>query len=112
MSKLKTPREKKLASLALDNRNVYWGNHKAGRKRIPRAKQESQQLLRRSAKQQLHNVGGQISEDDLVAAESRVRSKEIQGKRKAFKKRPDEPLSAILEYKKTGNMRAVTGRLK
>ena len=110
MSKLKTPREKKLASLALDNRNVYGENDKASRRRIPLAKQEGHQTLRRAAKRPLHNVSAAASEDDLVSAESEVKVQEIKAKRKAFKKRPDEPLRALLEYKETGDWQALTGR--
>jgi hypothetical protein len=35
MSRLKSPQQKKLASLALDRRNVYGENDKASRKLIP-----------------------------------------------------------------------------
>jgi hypothetical protein len=110
VSKLKTPRVKKLASLALDNRNVYGENDKASRKGIPRSKQISHQAGRRSAKRPLHNLTSALGEDDLVQAESAVKENEIQAKRKGFKKRPDEPLGAILEYKKTGDWQALTGR--
>jgi len=110
MSKLKTPIEKKVASLALDNRNVYSENDKASRKRIPLAKQESHQMLRRAAKRPLQNLNTTVSEDQLVVAESEVKVQEIKAKRKGFKKRPDEPLAAILEYKKTGDWQKLTGR--
>jgi hypothetical protein len=110
MSKLKTPRDKKLASLVLDNRNVYGENDKASRKRIPLAKQESHQALRRAAKRPLQNLSATASEDDIVTAESEVKVQEIKAKRKSFKKRPDEPLGAILEYKKTGDWQALTAR--
>jgi hypothetical protein len=110
MSKLKAPGEKKLASLSLDNRNVYGENDKASRKRIPRAKQKSHQMLRRAAKRPLQNLSAEVSEDELVIAESEVKVQEIKAKRKGFKKRADEPLAAILEYKKTGDWQALTGR--
>jgi hypothetical protein len=112
MSKVKTPREKKLASLALDNRNVYGENDKASRKGIPRSKQLSHQALRRAAKRPLQNIGPGLEEDDLVQREAEVKQSEIQGKRKAFKKKPDAPLAAILEYKATGDWQALTRKRK
>ena len=112
MSKFKTPREKKLASLALDSRNVYGENDKASRKRIPRAKQESHQALRRAAKQPLQNIDSSLEEDDLDRANAAVKESEIHGKRKSFRKKPDAPLGAILEYKTTGNWQALTRKRK
>jgi hypothetical protein len=112
VSKLKTPREKKLASLALDSRNVYGENDKASRKGIPRGKQRSHQSLRRAAKRPLQNLSTQQEEDDLVRAEAEVKDREIQAKRKAFKKRPDAPLSALLAYKETGDWQTLTRKRK
>jgi hypothetical protein len=112
MSKLKTPREKKLASLALDARNVYGENDKASRKLIPRRKQESHQALRRAAKRPLQNLNSGLGEDVLIQAEADVKTSEIQSTRKAFKKRPDAPLSTLLEYKKTGDWQALTRKRK
>jgi hypothetical protein len=107
MSKIKTPREKKLASLALDCRNVYGENDKASRKLIPRAKQQGHQALRRASKLPLQNISTQLGEDGLVQAEAEVKSREIQGKRKAFTKRPDAPLRTLLEYKETGDWQSL-----
>jgi hypothetical protein len=112
VSKFKTPREKKLASLALDGRNVYGENDKASRKGIPRSKQLSHQALRRAAKVPLQNLDSRNGEDVLVHAEALVKEREIQGKRKAFKKRPDAPLGALLEYKETGDWQALTRKRK
>lgn len=103
MSKFKTPREKKLASLALDGRNVYGENDKASRKSIPRGKQLSHKAFRRAAKEPLHVVSSVMHEDEIVALEAAARSREIQSKRKAFKKEPDASLGGVLEYKQTGD---------
>ena len=108
MSKLKTPREKKLASLALDSRNVFSTNDKAARKGIPRAKQLGQKAVRRVAKECLHTVSSAMQEDEIVAIEALARSKEIKTKYEGFRKpRPDAPLGGVLEYKATGDQKAL-----
>ncbi len=112
MSKFKTPREKKLASLALDGRNIYGENDKASRKGIPRSKQLSHQALRRAAKRPLLGVDSTFQEDDLVQVESAVRESEIQSKRKQFRKRPDASLGDLLEYKRTGDWQLLTRKRK
>ena len=112
MSKFKTPREKKLASLALDGRNVYGNNDKASRKGIPRSKQRSHQTLRRASKRPLLGVDSTFQEDDLVQVESAVRESEIEGKRKQFRKRPDASLGDLLEYKRTGDWQLLTRKRK
>jgi hypothetical protein len=99
MSKLKTPRQKKLASLALDRRNVYGENDKASRKSIPRGKQRSHQGLRRAVKQPLLNLSGVLAVDDAVEIELAVIDSERRLKRKAFKKKPDAPLGAYMKAK-------------
>jgi hypothetical protein len=99
MSKLKTPKQKKLASLALDRRNVYGENDKASRKLIPREKQLSHQALRRAAKRPLHDAGMLVEEDFASQIQFDVQSAVIQAKRKSFKKRPDAPLGAVLNSK-------------
>jgi hypothetical protein len=103
MSKLKTPREKKLASLALDGRNVYGENDKSSRKAIPLKKQLSHQALRRASKQPLALLNSQIGEDGLVLAEAALLSNEIKAKRGRFRKRPDEALGNVLASKQTGD---------
>jgi len=99
MSKLKTPKQKKLASLALDRRNVYGENDKASRKLIPLAKQLSQQALRSAAKRPLIRAEMLSDEDSANRVEFEVQSAVIQAKRKSFKKRPDAPLGAVLKGK-------------
>ncbi|HUB50810.1 MAG TPA: hypothetical protein VL986_01500 [Terracidiphilus sp.] len=99
MSRLKTPKQKKLASLALDRRNVYGGNDKASRKGIPRSKQMSHQSLRRAAKRPLLKTELLADEDSANRVEFDVKSALAQSKRKSFKKRPDAPLGAVLKEK-------------
>jgi hypothetical protein len=97
MSTLKTPRQKKLASLALDRRNVYGRNDKASRKLIPRRKQASQQALRRAAKQPLLNAELLVDEDSANRADFEVQNVVFGAKTKAFKKVPDAPLGAVMK---------------
>ncbi len=108
MSKYKTPREKKLASLALDDRNVYGENDKSSRKAIPLRKQLSHQALRRAADQPLATIKqiGFEDEDAIVELESALLSKEIKAVRGRFRKRPDEPLGAVLKTKTIGKRAA------
>jgi len=99
MSKLKTPKQKKLASLALDRRNVYGENDKASRKSIPRRKQQSHQASRRAAKRPLHGARVLVEEGSADQAQFDVQSAIIQAKRKSFKKVPDAPIGAVLKAK-------------
>ena len=105
MSKIKTPREKKLASLALDRSNVCGENDKASRKLIPRRKQEGHQAIRRAARQPLLHLAKESGEEELVNAQFDVQTAEVAEKRKAFKKRKDEPLGLVLEAKDSGDAR-------
>jgi hypothetical protein len=97
VSKLKTPREKKIASLLYDRRNVYGENDKASRKNIPAAKQRSHQTERRSADQPLQRLVGHIDEETAAQAELDSRDNAIKKKRQAFKKKPDAPLGDFIE---------------
>jgi hypothetical protein len=101
MSKLKTPKQKKLASLALDRRSVYGENDKASRKLIPRRKQEGNQELRRVANQPLQTLGGQVNDDQADTAEATVAEALIDKRRKGFKKKSDAPLGNYLAGRKT-----------
>jgi hypothetical protein len=101
MSKLKSPQEKKAASLVNDGRNVYGENDKASRKLIPKGKQLSHQAFRRQARQPLASLSTSLPEDQIVAAESAAIESEVRNRRKAFKKEPDLPLGHILASKKT-----------
>ena len=101
MSKLKTPQQKKRASLALDRRNVYGENDKASRKLIPRRKQEAHQELRRAANQPLKKIEDLIDEDASDQAEAKIQTTTIAKKRKGFKKSPDAPLGNFLVGRKS-----------
>jgi hypothetical protein len=99
VSKLKTPHQKKLASLALDRRNVYGENDKASRKLIPLLKQQSQQALRRAAKMPMLSPENFIEDEAADRAEFAAKTAIVQGNRNAFKKRPDAPLGVVLKEK-------------
>lgn len=99
MSKLKTPRQKKLASLALDRRNVYGENDKSSRKSIRRSKQLSNKALRRASNYPLMNAQSLADEDVACQSESAVRDAVIDKKRGRFKKIADAPLGAVLKAK-------------
>ena len=103
MSKLKTPREKKLASLALDGRNVYGENDKSSRKAIPLRKQLSHQALRRASKLPSSVLDSMFDEDKLVQAENKLLAGEIAAKQSRFRKRPDESLGNVLAAKQTSH---------
>jgi hypothetical protein len=96
MSKLKSPQEKKEASLLNDCRNVYGENDKASRKRVPVGKQQGQQHLRRNVKEALNHISPQLSEDEIVAVEANALAREIKGNRERFKKKADAPLVGVL----------------
>ena len=58
VSKIKSPQEKKRASLEFDRRNIYGENSKASRKGIQKGKQRSHMEERRSAKAKLSTANG------------------------------------------------------
>ena len=101
MSKIKSPQQKKSASLALDRRNVYGENDKASRKLIPRRKQEANQELRRAANQPLRKIAGAVDEDASDQVEANIRTALIDKRRKTFKKSPDAPLGNFLVGRKS-----------
>lgn len=103
MSKIKNPREKKIASLLHDRRNVYGENDKSSRKNIPRSKQISHQAIRSAANRPLSALVAQTDEDAFTEAESIVRENIMAKERKGFSKSPDAPLGQFLESKQTGN---------
>jgi hypothetical protein len=109
VSRIKSPQDKKNASLERDRRNTYGENAKSSRKNIPRSKQLSHQAERRAAKGPLVSLKENVGEDAAVAAELKVREQIIEKKRKGFRKKPDSPLKAVLLYKRTG-VRTVEAR--
>lgn len=104
MSKLKSPQDKKKASLQHDCRNSYGENDKSSRKNIPRNKQRSHQAERQvvnGALIALRNVV-EVGEDAATKAEQLAKDRGLAYKRKSFKKRADAPLKSILEHQRTG----------
>ena len=99
MSRLKTPLQKKLASLALDRRNEYGENDKSSRKAIPRGKQRGRQSLRRAAKRPLRDAARFVDDESAGEAQFDVTSAMIQAKRRAFRKHADTALGAMLKYR-------------
>lgn len=103
MSKLKSPQEKKKASLDHDRRNVYGENDKSSRKNIPRSKQMSHAAERRATQQPLVKLRGEIDEDHAVQAELECYSRSKAKRRAGFRKNPDRPLRDVLARKVTGS---------
>jgi hypothetical protein len=99
MSVIKSPQDKKRVSLELDRRNVYGENAKSSRKNIPRSKQASHQAERQAANRPLRGIKTATQDDDVIAAEVRVREELIKKRRTAFKKSPDAPLGKVLKRK-------------
>jgi len=105
MSKVKSPQEKKRASLEFDRRNTYGENSKASRKGIRKGKQRSHMEERRSAKALLLTAQGTVDEETVIEAELKARQSLIHAKRERFKKKPDLPLKEVLERKQTTGRR-------
>lgn len=102
MSKLKSPQEKKQASLEYDRRNAYFENDKSSRKNIPRSKQLSHQATRRAANQPLQKLQSEVDDAQAEEAELSARTRGIAKARVAFRKRPDATLRETLVFKETG----------
>jgi hypothetical protein len=102
MSKLKSPQEKKAASLDHDRRNAYGENDKASRKLIPLRKQQSNQAERRMSAQPLMRLKGNVDQANASAGEMDSRTQSILQKRNGFRKTPDRPLKDLLARKRTG----------
>lgn len=95
MSKLKSPRAKKAASLARDRRNRYGENTKASRKNIPKAKARTERALRRAVHVALatNDLG---SDEGLDHAETSLTEAARDRKSHGFRKRPDVPLGLVI----------------
>jgi hypothetical protein len=102
VSILKTPREKKLASLALDCRNAYGENAKSSRKNIPLRKKLSRKAARRISHQTLDEVVLSIDQDSMDNAEADHRSQVLAAERGRFQKWADAPLGKVLQKRQTG----------
>ncbi len=97
MSKLKSPQDKKRASLELDRRNSYGENDKASRKNIPLAKASSIRAERRAVQQTIVSI---VSSEDPVAVECSAREVGLLKTRAKFIKSPDSSLQKALEGKR------------
>ena len=93
MSKLKSPRQKKVVSLSRDRRGVFGKNDKATRKSLPRKKARLNRAFRHEVHEGLHVDGAPVEKlalDELDQAVGAVR-------RKKFKKLPDLPLVEYID---------------
>ena len=99
MSKLKSPKEKKLNSLLKDRRNVYGENTAASRKNIRRGKQRSRMQLRRAVVEELRSLKGTTVEVHEELAEARAKDRIVALSRSSFKKSPDQPLAVVVKRK-------------
>src|ERR1700692_4053911 len=97
MRKLKSPQEKKAGSLRRDRLNTYGENPQASRKGIRRGKQRSHMGERRAVSEILGRVRERTEEGD--EEDVLAKTKMVERKRKAFKKRPDSPLGIVIERK-------------
>ena len=97
MSKLKSPQEKKAVSLKRDRRNTYGENPQASRKGIRRGKQRSHMGERRVVSEILGGLRERPENSD--EADTLAKTKIVERRRKAFKKRPDSPLGIVIERK-------------
>ncbi|MGC2636512.1 MAG: hypothetical protein WA294_04995 [Acidobacteriaceae bacterium] len=102
MSKLKSPQEKKSASLDHDRRNAYFENDKSSRKNIPRSKKLSHQAARKAANQPLQKLRGEVDENQALNAELQARVRGIEKSRTIFNKKPDATLRETLIHRETG----------
>lgn len=99
MSKLKTPHEKKTASLKHDHRNAYGESSKATRKNIPKAKARTKRAYRHEVGQVLHVYGVTPEEGVVDKLETKLANAREQI-RLGFKKIPDVPLAEHLSKRK------------
>jgi hypothetical protein len=99
MSKLKSPQEKKRASLDHDCRNVFGENDKASRKLIPRQKQLQHRAERRATNQPLTKLPVTENEDQVAAIELKAKTRTSEVRRKGFARRPDARLRDVLAHK-------------
>lgn len=99
MSKLKTPRAKKAASLSRDRRNAKGESSKAARKSIPRAKALTHRGFRRAVHQAVASPADLESTQGVELVENAVTKAARDVKAYGFRKEPDVPLGEYLEGK-------------
>jgi hypothetical protein len=100
VSTTKTPQDKKRQSYQHDRRNRFGENHKSSRKNIPRSKQRSHQDERRSVRQVLIGVEGDIAHEVADEAQSQALIKGRVKKLRGFRKSPDRPLGEVVQRRK------------
>jgi tryptophanyl-tRNA synthetase len=96
MSKLKSPQEKKRASLSKDRRNMYGESPHSSRKNIKRGKQNQHQEERRTSNQVLAVLNAQSSEDQMISTEVESEVQAKINRLRGFKKQADRPLNEFL----------------
>jgi hypothetical protein len=101
MSKVKSPQEKKADSLQHDRRNSYGESPHGSRKSIPRGKQRGHQLERRVVNQILDAVPNVTDVETTEELEGNLKVAVKLASLRAFKKRPDEPLSVSIKKKQS-----------
>jgi hypothetical protein len=110
MSKLKSPSEKKRASLVKDRRNVYGECPTSSRKSIRRGKQRGHMEVRRAANEELRAMTGASVEADADLIESRAKDRILLLARSSFKKIPDAPLGEVVAHKLKRRAERAKGR--
>ncbi len=105
MSTLKTPRQKKRASLRRDCRYDYGNSPHAARKSVPRNRAIRLQQVRRGAKQRLARAGIEANAATpdaatLDALEHDARAYAQLKLRRGFRKSSDAPLGEILRRRR------------
>ena len=99
MSKLRTPQDKKRASLTKDRRNDYGENAKSSRKNIPRSKARAKRAYRRDVHRALKNVAAPLDDASADASEKQIAEARVH--LDEFRKSPDIPLAEhILKQKR------------
>jgi len=111
MSKIKSPPDKKRASLVRDRRNTYGESPHAARKNIPKRKAMQHQQERRTANQALAQIVASTETDALDSAESEVKSRARLKRLSGFKKHPDQPLGEVIKLNQARRIKQ-TGRRK
>ena len=98
MSKLKTPQDKKRASLTKDRRNDYGANAKASRKNIPRSKARVERAYRRGVHESLRGAAAPVDEASLDVSEKQIA--DVRRRLGEFRKYRDIPLAEHIRNQK------------
>jgi len=99
MSKIKSPQDKKVKSLALDRRSVFDGSNKGNRKTVPAAKARGHREERRSISQILSGADSTVTTEFAEAVESELRQASKKKDLRRFKKTSDQPLGTVVANK-------------